>query len=98
MTATVNSQILSPDLVRLGAHPATKEAAIREAAQMLVAAGRIDPAYVDSMMRREKVADTFLGHDVAIPHGMIEDRAMVRQIGLAILQAPDGVVWNEGTG
>ena len=37
-------------------------------------------------MRREAVADTFLGHGVAIPHGMIEDRAMVRQIGLAILQ------------
>ena len=48
------------------------------------------------MMRREAVADTFLGHGVAIPHGMIEDRAMVRQIGLAILQAPEGVVWNEG--
>uniref|UniRef100_UPI003F9A720F phosphoenolpyruvate--protein phosphotransferase n=1 Tax=Roseiarcus sp. TaxID=1969460 RepID=UPI003F9A720F len=96
MSAAPNPQILSTELVRLGAHPATKEAAIREAAQMLVAAGRIDPAYVESMMRREAVADTFLGHGVAIPHAMIEDRAMVRQIGLAILQAPEGVVWNEG--
>ncbi len=96
MSVNPNSQTLSSELVRLGAHPATKEAAIREAAQMLVAAGRIEPAYVDSMMRREAVADTFLGHGVAIPHGMIEDRGMVRQVGLAILQAPDGVVWNEG--
>lgn len=96
MTANPNSQILSSELVRLAGHPATKEAAIREAAQMLVAAGRIDPGYVDSMMRREKVADTFLGHGVAIPHGMIEDRAMVREVGLAILQVPQGVVWNEG--
>ena len=39
MTAATNSQILPIELVRLGAHPATKEAAIREAAQMLVAAG-----------------------------------------------------------
>ena len=96
MSATTSSQILSADLVRLAAHPANKEAAIREAAQMLVAAGRIDPAYVESMMRREAAADTFLGHGVAIPHGMIEDRAMVRQVGLAVLQAPDGVPWNEG--
>jgi multiphosphoryl transfer protein len=96
MSATTSSQILSADLVRLGARPANKEAAIREAAQMLVAAGRIDPAYVESMMRREAAADTFLGHGVAIPHGMIEDRAMVRQVGLAVLQAPDGVPWNEG--
>ena len=83
MSATTSSQILSADLVRLGARPANKEAAIREAAQMLVAAGRMDPAYVESMMRREAAADTFLGHGVAIPHGMIEDRAMVRQVGLA---------------
>jgi phosphocarrier protein FPr len=96
MPATVSSQILSAELVRLAAHPANKEAAIREAAQMLVAAGRIDPAYVESMMRREAVADTFLGRGVAIPHGMIEDRAMVRQIGLSILQVPQGVAWNEG--
>jgi phosphocarrier protein FPr len=96
MSTIASSQILSPELVRLAAHPATKEAAIREAAQMLVAAGRIDPAYVESMMRREAAADTFLGHGVAIPHGMIEDRAMVRQVGLAVLQAPDGVPWNEG--
>ena len=96
MPTTAILKILSPELVRLAARPASKEAAIREAAQMLVAAGRIDPAYVELMMRREAVADTFLGHGVAIPHGMIEDRAMVRQIGLAILQAPDGVPWNEG--
>jgi phosphocarrier protein FPr len=96
MSTIASSQILSPELVRLAAHPASKEAAIREAAQMLVAAGRIDPAYVESMMRREAAADTFLGQGVAIPHGMIEDRAMVRQVGLAVLQAPDGVPWNEG--
>ena len=88
--------LLSPELVRLAARPATKEAAIREAAQMLVAAGYIDAAYVDSMLRRETVANTFLGHGVAIPHGMIEDRGLIRQNGLAILQVPEGVEWNEG--
>jgi len=95
MPAATN--ILPPELIRLGANPVSKEAAIREAAGMLVAAGRIDPAYVESMLRRETVADTFLGHGVAIPHGMIEDRAMVREIGLAILQVPEGVAWNGQT-
>ncbi|NLH79427.1 MAG: phosphoenolpyruvate--protein phosphotransferase [Phyllobacteriaceae bacterium] len=90
------SSLLSSDLIRIAATPATKEAAIREAGQLLVAAGRIDPAYVDSMMRREEVANTYLGHGVAIPHGMIEDRGMVRGNGLAILQVPAGVEWNEG--
>ncbi|PWC76249.1 phosphoenolpyruvate--protein phosphotransferase [Azospirillum sp. TSH64] len=87
---------LPPDLIRLGAAPAGKEAAIREAAQLLIAAGCIDPAYADSMIRRETVANTFLGHDVAIPHGMVDDRDLVRRNGIAILQVPDGVVWNDG--
>jgi len=94
--SSTTKPLLSPDLVRLAARPATKEAAIREAAQMLVAAGYIDAGYVDSMMKRETVANTFLGHAVAIPHGMIEDRGLIRQNGLAILQVPEGVVWNEG--
>ncbi|MGF7174058.1 phosphoenolpyruvate--protein phosphotransferase [Azospirillum doebereinerae] len=87
---------LPPDLVRLGANPVGKEEAIREAAQLLIASGCIDPAYADSMLRREGVANTFLGHGVAIPHGMVEDRDLVRRNGIAILQVPGGVLWNEG--
>ncbi|TBW34874.1 phosphoenolpyruvate--protein phosphotransferase [Siculibacillus lacustris] len=95
MSAAVKP-LLSPELVRLAARPATKEAAIREACQMLTAAGYIDAAYAESMLRREGVANTFLGHGVAIPHGMIEDRGLICENGLAILQVPDGVEWNPG--
>ncbi|PXW54437.1 hypothetical protein BY998_12130 [Methylobacterium sp. B4] len=45
-------------LVRLAAAPASKEAAIREAAGLLTAAGCIDGAYGASMLRREGVANT----------------------------------------
>lgn len=83
-------------LIRTGANPSGKEAAIREAAQLLVAAGCIDPAYLDSMMRREEVANTFLGHGVVIPHGMVDDRHMVRESGLAVLQIPAGILWHDG--
>ncbi|AWK89618.1 phosphoenolpyruvate--protein phosphotransferase [Azospirillum thermophilum] len=87
---------LLPDLVRLAASPAGKQDAIGQAAQLLVAAGCIDPAYADSMLRREAVANTYLGHGVAIPHGMVEDRNMVRRNGIAVLQVPGGVEWNPG--
>ncbi|MBP2299381.1 phosphoenolpyruvate--protein phosphotransferase [Azospirillum picis] len=96
MAPDTHTLSLPPDLVRLGARPASKEEAIREAAQLLIAAGCIDPAYADSMLKREAVANTFLGHGVAIPHGMVDDRDMVRRNGIAILQVPDGVHWNEG--
>ena len=77
---------IARELVRLDARPADKAEAIAQAGQLLAAAGCVEPGYAGSMSRREQAANTFLGHGVAIPHGMGEDRAMVRRNGLAILQ------------
>lgn len=88
--------VVATELVRLGAKPASKDAAIDEAAQLLVAAGCIDSAYIESMKRREVVSNTYLGKGVAIPHGMVEDRDMVHRSGIAVLQVPDGVRWSDG--
>jgi phosphocarrier protein FPr len=82
--------------VSLGASPATKEAAIRMVAGLLVDAGNIDPGYAESMLGREKVANTYLGEGIAIPHGMLKDREMIRETGIAVVQVPDGVEWNPG--
>jgi phosphocarrier protein FPr len=61
-----------------------------------VEAGYLDPAYVDSMLRREQVANTFLGAGVAIPHGMVEDRNLIRRTGVAVVQVRNGVDWRDG--
>ncbi|VEB43964.1 Mannitol-specific phosphotransferase enzyme IIA component [Chromobacterium violaceum] len=61
---------------------------------MLADAGCIAPDYIDSLLRREAVANTYLGNGIAIPHGMVEDRAMVLRTGVAILQIPAGLEWN----
>src|SRR5512135_1783167 len=82
--------------VRLGASPATKEEAIRMVAGLLADAGHIDPGYAESMLGREKVANTYLGEGIAIPHGMLKDRDMIRQTGIAVVQVPSGVEWNPG--
>ncbi len=82
--------------VRLGASPATKEASIRMVAGLLAEGGHIDPGYVESMLGREKVANTYLGDGIAIPHGMLKDRDMIRQTGIAVVQVPSGVEWNPG--
>ncbi|WP_120007674.1 phosphoenolpyruvate--protein phosphotransferase [Teichococcus vastitatis] len=86
--------ILSADLIRLAAKPASKDAAIRQAAQLLVDAGAIQPGYVDSMLRREVEADTFLGNAIAIPHGQRGDRHLISRTAIGVLQVPDGVAWN----
>lgn len=81
--------------VRLGADPHNREDAVRAAGAMLAQSGHVLPAYVDSLLQREKLANTFLGQGVAIPHGMIEDRHLVQSTGLAVLQVPAGVRWGD---
>ena len=87
---------LHNDQIKLGACPADKASAIREAGDLLLSSGMIAPAYIDSLMRRENVSNTFLGHGVAIPHGMIEDRHLILRTGIALLQIPGGLEWNAG--
>ncbi|GLK46151.1 MULTISPECIES: phosphoenolpyruvate--protein phosphotransferase [Novosphingobium] len=84
------------DLVRIDATAADKTDAIRQVGQLLVAAGYVAPGYEESMVRREAVANTFLGSGLAIPHGLGEDKSLVRRDGIAILQLRGGIDWNPG--
>jgi phosphoenolpyruvate-protein phosphotransferase len=82
--------------VRIGAAPSDKAEAIREVGQLLTDAGYIEPGYIDSMLAREQIANTFLGNGIAIPHGVPKDRGLIRNTGVAVLQVPAGVEWNPG--
>ena len=82
--------------VRLQGSPSSKEEAIRQAAQILVESGNIRPGYIESMFGREKVANTYLGNGIAIPHGLPEDRNLINETGIAVMQVPAGVTWGEG--
>jgi len=82
--------------IRLGATATDKDSAIRAAGQLLVDAGYIEPGYIDSMLAREGQANTCLGRGIAIPHGQQNDRALIRRTGLAVVQIPAGVIWNQG--
>jgi multiphosphoryl transfer protein len=87
---------LQAENILTGAHAASKEDAIRQVAELLVRSGCIEPGYVDSMLAREKVANTYLGKGVAIPHGLPKDRELILRTGIAVLQVPGGVDWQPG--
>jgi phosphocarrier protein FPr len=89
-------EIIIPSCVRIQAPVATKEEAIRLAGKLMLEAGYIAAPYVESFLRREAVSNTFLGAGVAIPHGMIEDRHHVLHTGIAVIQVPQGVTWQDG--
>ncbi len=87
---------LNERLIRLQASPATKQEAIRQAGQLLVGNGNIEAGYVSSMLSREKVNNTYLKNGIAIPHGMPQDRNLIKQTGISVVQVPKGVTWNPG--
>ncbi|MBB6590248.1 phosphoenolpyruvate--protein phosphotransferase [Ralstonia solanacearum] len=90
------SPLICAERIRLQQRATDKTGAIRAAGRLLADTGCIDPAYIDSLLRRETVANTFLGHGVAIPHGMGEDRHLIHRTGIAVLQFPDGLEWHPG--
>jgi phosphocarrier protein FPr len=82
--------------VQLGAKVANKAEAIRQAGSLLVGSQYMKPGYIDSMMAREKVANTYLGNGIAIPHGLPKDRDLILRTGISVLQVPGGLQWNRG--
>jgi multiphosphoryl transfer protein len=82
--------------IQLEAQVANKEQAIRAVGDLLVQNQFIRPGYVESMLGREKVANTYLGNGISIPHGLPKDRELILRTGIAVLQVPQGVEWNPG--
>jgi phosphotransferase system HPr (HPr) family protein len=82
--------------IQLHARVANKAEAIHAAGNLLVNSQYMKAGYIDSMLAREKVANTFLGNGIAIPHGLPKDRDLILRTGIAVLQVPDGLQWNRG--
>ncbi|MFC7785220.1 MULTISPECIES: PTS mannitol transporter subunit IICBA [unclassified Rossellomorea] len=73
---------------------ATKEEAIRFAGEALVKAGYVEDSYVDAMIDREGITSTYMGNNVAIPHGTEDAKKAVIKSGFTVVQVPDGVDFN----
>ncbi|MDO4626633.1 MAG: fused PTS fructose transporter subunit IIA/HPr protein [Pasteurellaceae bacterium] len=82
--------------IHLSAQAADKQEAIRLAAQALEQAGYVEAGYLQGMLDRELQTSTFLGNGIAIPHGTLDTRAMVKNTGVQVFQFPQGVEWGEG--
>ena len=66
------------------------------AAAALEQAGYVESGYLAGMLAREGQTSTFLGNGIAIPHGTLDTRAMVKKTGVQVFQFPQGIEWSEG--
>ncbi len=86
-------QLLPASSIHLASTASTRDEAIREAGALLVAAGAVDPDYVDQMLERERVVSTFVGEGIAMPHGTLTAKSDVRSEGLSVLLLDRPVDW-----
>ena len=86
--------LLERRAVRLAERADDRDGAIRRCGEVLVELGAVTPAYVDSMLERERSVPTYLGEGVAIPHGTLSGKDAVRRDALVVLKFPEGVDWN----
>ena len=89
----MTEEILPAANVRLARTAADRDDAIRAAGAILVEAGAVDPAYVDSMLEREQSVSTYMGNLLAIPHGTNDAKDAIRRSALSVIRYDEPVDW-----
>ena len=77
--------------IHLAVQATNKQQAIEMVAAALERAGYVESGYLQGMLARELQTSTFLGNGIAIPHGTLETRSMVKDTGVQIFQFPQGI-------
>ena len=90
VTAVKIAALLKPEAINLGLQAQQKTAALREVASLLVQGKRVAnfEAFFGEILERERVSNTALGHNVAIPHARTEQCS---EILIAVGRSPVGV-------
>ncbi len=87
------SEVLAPGDVVLAASAPSKEAAIRQAGELLVRAGAVDETYVAAMLAREASISTAMGNFLAIPHGTEAAKGAIRRSALCLVRYDEPIDW-----
>lgn len=88
------SELLTTDAVRLGCTATDRFDAVRQAGELLIEIGAVQPPYAEAMQERERSLSSFVGEGFAIPHGTDESRVHIDRAAVAFLQFPDGIEWD----
>lgn len=88
------TDVITSDLIRLHGSARTRDDAIREVGTLLVDAGAVDQAYADAMFDRENSVSTYMGNELAIPHGTNEAKDGIHRSALAFVRYDEPIDWD----
>ena len=86
--------VLTLGQIRIHPGSVTKEQAMKEAADILESAGAVTSAYFDAMQQRERAVSTYMGNELAIPHGTNETKDAILDSALSFVRYDGGVDWD----
>ena len=87
-------EVLGIGQVRIHSSGSSNEDAMKEAADILEAVGAVTSAYFDAMQQREQTVSTYMGNELAIPHGTNETKSTILESGLSVVRYDGGVDWD----
>jgi len=88
------SDVLTLSQIRMPGTARSKDEAIRETGEILVDAGAVEPAYIDSMFDRERSVSTYMGNYLAIPHGTNESKESIKRSALSVIRYDQPIDWD----
>lgn len=90
----MNKNILTTKNIVLNINEMSKEESIILAGKLLVENGYVTEKYISAMLEREKIACSYIGNNVAIPHGINFDNDLILQSGIVVLQSKHGIIYD----
>ena len=86
--------VLNLGQIRIHSGSVAKDDAMAEAAGILQDAGAVTGAYLDAMRQREQTVSTYMGNELAIPHGTNETKDAILASALSFVRYDGGVDWD----
>ena len=90
----MTNQVLSLQQISVDGTATTKLEAMREAHDILVAAGAVTAAYLPAMLEREESVSTYMGNYLAIPHGTNESKDAILASALSFVRYSTPIDWD----
>lgn len=82
--------ILNEKNIILNAKVESMTQAIVMSGEILLKNGYITPDYIDDMLKKEETCPSYIGMNIAIPHGFSHSESMIKKSGVSFLQIPGG--------
>ena len=88
------TNLVQPAGILLGVAASSREEAVTLCGKALLKLDCISSEYIDAMWEREQIFSSFVGREVAIPHGTDESRKFVKNTQVVMVRFTEPIDWD----